>query len=98
MTGNLETLAIQPNVYYTVEETAHLLRVSPRAVLRLLHSGQAPGVKIGREWRVLGGILLNLSMRDYETEASSVAEWLGASASSLREVWDNEEDAVYDQL
>ncbi len=24
MMGNLETLAIQPNVYYTVEETAQL--------------------------------------------------------------------------
>lgn len=27
-----------------------------------------------------------------------VAEWLVASASSLWEIWDNEEDAIYDQL
>jgi len=25
-----------------------------------------------------------------------ITEWLGASLSSLREVWDNEEDAIYD--
>ena len=27
-----------------------------------------------------------------------ITEWLGASMLSLREVWDNEEDAIYDQL
>ena len=98
MMSNLEALAIQPNVYYTVEETAQLLRVSPQAVLRLLRSGKAAGVKIGKEWCILGGTLLNLSMREYETEATMITEWLGASLSSLREVWDNEEDAIYDQL
>lgn len=49
-----ESLTIQPNVYYTVEEVARLLRVSRQAVLRLLRSGQADGIKIGRQWRVLG--------------------------------------------
>ena len=96
--GNLETLAIQPNMYYTVEEAAQLLRVSPQTVLRLLRSGKARGVKIGKEWRILGEVLLNLPTREYETEASLVTEWLGASMPSLRQVWDNEEDAIYDQL
>jgi hypothetical protein len=27
-----------------------------------------------------------------------VADWFAASGSSLREVWDNEEDALYDKL
>lgn len=93
-----EPLAIQPNVYYTVEETAQLLRVSPQTVLRLLRSRRARGVKIGREWRVLGEALLDLSARQEETETSLVADWLSASRPSLREVWDNEEDAIYDQL
>ena len=83
---------------YTVEETAQPLRVSPQAVLWLLRSGKAAGVKIGKEWRILGGTLLNLPVREDETEASMVAEWLGASLSSLREAWDNEEDAIYDQI
>lgn len=96
--SNLEMLAIQPNVYYTVEETAQLLRVSPQSVVRLLRSEKTLGVKIGKEWRILGGMLLNLPMHEGETETSLVAEWLGASMSSLREVWDNPEDTVYDQL
>lgn len=31
-----------------------------------------------------------------ETAATLIIDWLAASTSSLREVWDNEEDAVYD--
>ena len=38
-----------------------------------------------------------LPMPEHETEASMVADWLRASTSSLLQVWDNEEDAVYDQ-
>lgn len=94
----IESLAIQPNVYYTVEEAAQLLRVSRQAVLRLLQSGKARGVKIGRQWRILGAVLLDLSVREEETEISLVGDWLAASMPSLMEVWDNEEDAIYDHL
>jgi excisionase family DNA binding protein len=92
-----ESLLIQPNVYYTVEETARLLRVPRQSVMRLL-SKRPVGVKIGRQWRILGAALLNLTSREEEDEAAVVADWLAASMPSLREVWDNEEDAVYDRL
>jgi len=42
-------------------------------------------------------MLLNLPTREYGTKASLVTEWLGASMSSLRKVWDNEKGAIYDQ-
>jgi excisionase family DNA binding protein len=95
---NMESLAIQPNVSSTVEEAARLLRVSPHAVLRLLRSGRTHGVRISRRWRILGAALLDLSAREAETEAALVSDWLAASTPSLTEVWDHEEDAVYDQL
>jgi excisionase family DNA binding protein len=91
-------LRIQPNVYYTVEETAKLLRVSPSAVRRMLRSKQARGVRIGREWRILGGDLLDLPARSVEPEVLLVADWFTASRSALQEVWDNDEDAAYDNL
>ncbi len=96
--NSLESLMIQPSVYYTVEETADLLRVSQRTILRMLRTKKAQGVKLGREWRILGGALLDLSAREEETEAAAVADWLQASRRSLVEVWDNAEDAIYDQL
>ncbi|GEM_PF-2043198 len=39
-----------------------------------------------------------LNERDEETEASLMSDWLAASSSSLQEVWDNEADAIYDDL
>lgn len=92
-----ESLAIQPNVYYTVEETARLLRVSRQSVMQLV-SQRSVGVKIGRQWRILGAALLNLPAPEEEGEATLVADWLTASTPSLREVWDNAEDAAYDRL
>ena len=33
-----------------------------------------------------------------ESEAALHADWMTASRASLQEVWDNEEDAIYDEL
>lgn len=33
-----------------------------------------------------------------ESEAALISDWRAASNSSLREIWDNDEDAVYDHL
>jgi excisionase family DNA binding protein len=96
--STLESLEIQPNVYYTLEEAADLLRVSAEAMLMLVESGRVRGVRINDERRVLGAALLDLSAQEQESEASLVSEWLIASSRSLKEVWDNEEDAVYDHL
>jgi excisionase family DNA binding protein len=95
--GNIESLIIYPNVYYTVEETAQLLRVSQKTVLQLLRSEKAHGIKIGRQWRILGKALLDLSTPE-AAQTEVIYNWLEASKSSLREVWDNEEDAIYDQV
>ncbi len=57
----IETLAIQPNVYYTPEEAAQLLRVPEQDVMEMLRSGRARGVQIGEHWRILGAALLDLA-------------------------------------
>lgn len=94
---NIESLIIYPNVYYTVEETAQLLRVSQKTILQLLRSEKAHGIKIGRQWRILGKALLDLSAPEAD-ETEVIYNWMEASRSSLREVWDNEEDTIYDQV
>ncbi len=94
----LVSLAIEPNVYYTVEEAAHLMRVSQQAMEALLESRRIHGVKIDEEWRLLGAALLDLTAQGQEPEVTFVSDWLCASTRSLREVWDNEEDAAYDDL
>ncbi len=56
----MSSLIIEPNVYYTVDEAAARLRVSPRTILRLLRTRVIKGIKIGRQWRILGASLLEL--------------------------------------
>lgn len=94
----IQSLVIQPNVYYTLEETAQLLRVSPHSVLQLLNSGQTRGIQIEKQWRILGMALLNMSFYKEETLNQHLSDWLAASTPSLEDIWDNEEDAVYDNL
>ncbi len=97
--STLKSLIIEPNVYYKIDEVAQLLRVSEQSILSLLESGKIRGVKIENEWRVLGVELLNLiNQNQVESEIAMVSEWFVASKSSLQEVWDNEEDSIYDQL
>ena len=72
--SSYESLAIWPNVYYTVDETAQLLRVSQKSVLELLKSGRARGIQIEQQWRILGAALLDLSAHQQDTEAALVAD------------------------
>lgn len=37
-------------------------------------------------------------IEDTKSEATLTRDWLAASTPSLQQVWDNEEDAVYDHL
>lgn len=96
--STLETLAIEPNIYYTIEESAQLLRISQQATLSLLESRKILGVKIDQDWRVLGAALLDMTAQEQESEAVLVSDWLAVSAPLLKEIWDNEEDAIYDKL
>ena len=93
-----ESLEIRPNMYYTPDEVASLLRVSRRSVLQLLENGIARGIRIGRQWRVLGNDLLQLTREEQVTGAELSRALLRLSEPSFQRVWDNEEDAVYDNL
>jgi len=91
-------LEIRPNTYYTLDETAALLRVSRRRIMELLESGLAPGIKIGRHWRILGSDLLQLPQREELTDAQLTRSLMRLSEPAFTKVWDNEEDSVYDGL
>jgi hypothetical protein len=93
-----ETLTIQPNVYYTLEEAAQLLRVSPEVMSDLLESGIVQGINVTEMWRVLGLALLDLTSHEHYSERALVEDWKKIASRTLQEVWDNEEDSVYDDL
>ena len=94
----MQNLEISPNIYYTPEEVATMLRVSRRSVQKLLDAGVARGVKIGRNWRILGYDLLNLRRADEIAETELTRSLLQLSEPAFMKVWDNNEDAIYDDL
>ena len=94
----LQNLEISPNTYYTPEEAAIMLRISRQSVRALLESGLTRGVKIGRTWRILGRDLLELPRADEVADAELTQALLHLSEPVFMEIWDNDEDAIYDDL
>ncbi len=94
----MQNLEISPNIYYTPEEAAAMLRVSRRSVQHLLDAGLARGVKIGRNWRILGRDLLQLPTDDEIADAELTRSLMRLSEPAFAKVWDNDEDSVYDDL
>ncbi len=94
----MQNLEISPNIYYTPDEVAAMLRVSRESVRALLESGATRGVKIGRNWRVLGSDLLQLPRAGEIVDTEMTNSLMRLSEPAFMKVWDNDEDSVYDEL
>ena len=74
--NNVDALTIQPNVYYTVDEAARLPRTSRQSMLRLLRTGRARGVQIGRQWRIWARLFWTCRVRLQKTRRPlSLSGW-----------------------
>ncbi len=94
----MQNLEVSPYISYTPDEVAAMLRVSRQSVSELLESGVTRGVKIGRNWRVLGSDLLQLPRADEITDTEMTNSLMRLSESAFMKVWDNDEDSVYDEF
>lgn len=86
--------------YYTLDEAAALLKVHPQALRRWIREGRLPARRFGKQYR--------LNLEDVERAAETVTpvratkrddeldEFDQLSLTTLHDLWDNEEDAVYD--
>lgn len=43
---------------FTLKEAAQYLRISEMTILRLVHRGVFPGMRVGRQWRFSKGAIL----------------------------------------
>ncbi len=87
--------------WYSVEEAAKYLSVSKRTVQQLIRDGEMVAYRVGRGGhRRIRRIDLDGPMhREYNSGlASSLVELGGAQDPVLTELWDNKQDAEYDQL
>lgn len=77
--------------YYTIAEAAALLKLHPQTLRRWIREGKLPAKRFGRQFR--------LRLEDIESAGrpSAPLDLLDrASLAAMAELWDNEEDAIYD--
>ena len=72
-TAKAGTLAAGPSgtnaaegVYYTVQETAQMLKVSERTIWRWIHGGKLAARRFGRQYRIWGADIEKLAEPDWD--------------------------------
>jgi excisionase family DNA binding protein len=50
---------IDPNKFYTIEETSDFLDLSSQTIRKFLRESKLEGKKIGRRWHILGKNVIN---------------------------------------
>lgn len=50
--------------FFTVNEVAEMMRVSPMTVYRMVHSGEVPAIRFGRSFRIPESAVLRMIYPD----------------------------------
>jgi excisionase family DNA binding protein len=91
--------------YYTLDETAALLRVHPQTVRRWIRERRLPATRFGRLYRLRAADIERAAQAPLDIRAGETAQrgssdslegFDALSLSTLDDLWDNEEDQIYD--
>ncbi len=80
---------------YTLEEAATLLRLHPQTLRRWIRQGKLSAQRVGKQWR-LRRQDLERAIQPTAPNAQELSGFEQAALTSLADVWDNAEDALYD--
>ena len=82
--------------YYTVEEAAELLKLHPQTLRRWIHQGKLAARRFGSQYRLRPEDIQRAALPAVPRGAAGIRPLDRMALASLAELWDNEEDAVYD--
>ena len=82
--------------YYTLEEAARVLKLHPQTLRRWIREGKLPARRFGRQFRLRPGDLEHVAQPALATETEEHRHFEQLALAGLAQLWDNEEDAVYD--
>jgi excisionase family DNA binding protein len=68
---------------YTVEEFAKMFRLSPEAVRGLIHKGEIPAIRIGRQYRIPQGVVDRYFAQATSPEERGFEMWAQKPVASL---------------
>jgi excisionase family DNA binding protein len=84
------------DTYYTLEEAARILKLHPQTLRRWIRQGKLPARRFGKQFRLRPEDLEHAAQPALSAEAEELAHFDRLALSGLVELWDNEEDAIYD--
>ena len=91
-------LVISPTIYYTPKESAQMLRISRKKMIKMLVKGQIPAIKIGQDWRILGSDLLQIKKMDFMLSSGIIRPFQRHLKSTCSRAWKDDEDSIYDDI
>jgi len=82
--------------YYTLAEAAKLLKLHPQTLRRWIHQGRLPAKRFGKQFRLRLEDIEQAAQPPTPEGADELSHFDRMALASLAELWDNEEDAIYD--
>ena len=82
--------------YYTLEEAAKMLKLHPQTLRRWIREGKLPAKRFGKQFRLRLEDIERAAQPALHAEAEELSSSDRMALASLAELWDNEEDAIYD--
>jgi excisionase family DNA binding protein len=83
-------------MYYTLEEAAQVLKLHPQTLRRWIREGKLPARRFGRQFRLRPDDLERAAQPAQADETEEHRRFEQLALAGLMQLWDNEEDAVYD--
>jgi len=82
--------------YYTLEEAAQMLKLHPQTLRRWIRSGKLSARRFGNQFRLRPEDIERAAQPALPEETEDLGHFDQMALASLSELWDNEEDAIYD--
>jgi excisionase family DNA binding protein len=82
--------------YTTLEEAAQILKLHPQTLRRWIRQGKLPARRFGKQYRLRVEDIERAAQPALSEDAEETDHFDRMALASLSGLWDNEEDAIYD--
>jgi excisionase family DNA binding protein len=83
-------------IYYTLEEAAGVLKLHPQTLRRWIREGKLPAKRFGKQFRLRREDMEQVAQPNMSTDAEESSHFDQLALAAMVDLWDNEEDAIYD--
>ena len=82
--------------YYTLEEAAAMLKLHPQTLRRWIRTGKLPARRFGKQFRLRREDFERVAQPSIAKDTDEAGSFDQLALAAMVDLWDNEEDAIYD--